>query len=52
MLYYRRYSDDISAVLEKEFDANFFFYFLNTRYFNVTFTMEKENDAKLDFWMF
>ena len=47
--YYRRYVDDTFAIFDNEGQANQFFNFINSTHSNMTFTMETEQDGKLNF---
>ena len=49
VLFYKRYIDDIFCIFKTSEQADKFLYFLNTRYKNIKFTIEKEQDQKLPF---
>ena len=49
VLFYKRYVDDIFCIFKTSEQADKFLYFLNTRYKNIKFTFEKEQDQKLPF---
>ena len=47
--FYRRYVDDIFAIVDHEGQAKQFCNFLNSTHPNMSFTMETEQDGKLNF---
>ena len=47
--FYLRYVDDILAVFDNEKDSLNFLNFLNNRYPNITFTIEKQNNHSIAF---
>ena len=49
LLLYRRYVDDIFCMFKNEIDAEKFFKYLNSKYPNIKFTMQKETNKFLPF---
>ena len=49
ILFYRRYVDDTFCLFDTEHDTILFFDYINDRYPNIRFTMEKEMDKKIPF---
>ena len=52
IIFYRRYVDNTFCLFDTEHDATLFFDYINDRHPNISFTMEKEMDKKIPFWMF
>ena len=48
-VFYNRSVDDIFVIFESESDAHAFYIYLNTRYENIKFTLEKGKGNKLPF---
>ena len=48
-LFYRRYVDDTFALFKTKRSADLFFQFLNTLHPSIKFTMDVEEDCKLNF---
>ena len=48
-MFYKRFVDDIFAVIESESDANVFYSYLNTRHQNIKFSFENKKNNKLAF---
>ena len=47
--YYRRYVDDIFLLFKAKDHVKKFFLYMNSRYPNIKFTCEEENDSKILF---
>ena len=50
-LFYKRYVDDIIAMFDNESDSLQFLNYLNTKHLNIKFTIEKECDKHLSFFL-
>ena len=48
-VFYKRYVDDTFIVFKKSNHARHFLNYLNTKYNNIKFTMESENNSTLPF---
>ena len=48
-MFYKRFVDDIFAVIESESDANVFYSYLNTRHQNMKFSFDNKKNNKLAF---